>query len=123
MPDESFGGPDEFDPQEPLLALIPPTAQCFGINFDGTRCLRRITHERSFCIAHEPTPETVLGTLYQRLQSFIQNCAQCGPASAAEIITLSHAAKAFAVLWDRKITMDQAKQEVEAVGWRMKGTG
>ncbi len=123
MVDASLGGPVEFDPEEPLLALIPPTAQCYGINFDGTRCLRRITHERAYCIAHEPSPETVLGTLYQRWQTFVQNCSQCGPASVEELLTHSQVAKAIAALWDRKITMDQAKKELEAVGWRMKGTG
>src|SRR3990167_664070 len=120
---DSLGGPVEFNPEEPLLSLIPQTAQCQGINFDQTRCLRRITHDRAYCIAHEPTPETVLGVLYSRLQSFIQNCSQCGPASAGEIITLSHAAKAFSILWDRKVTMEEAKKAIEAVGWRMKGVG
>lgn len=117
------GGPVEFNPEEPLLALIPPTAQCHGINFDQTRCLRRITHDRAFCIAHEPTPETALGILYQRWMSFVQNCAQCGPASVEELLTSAHVVKAFAALWDRKITMDEARKQVEAVGWRMKGVG
>lgn len=117
------GGPVEFNPDEPLLAIIPNTAQCWGLQIDGTRCLRRINHEKAYCIAHEPSPETVLGTLFQRWQTFVQNCAQCGPASAEELIAHSHVAKAFAALWDRKITMDEARKQVEAVGWRMKGVG
>src|SRR5262245_31786161 len=120
MPDDSLGGPQEFNPEEPLLVVIPNTAQCWGILIDGLRCLRRIPHDRAYCIAHEPTPETVLGTLYQRMQTFVQNCASCGPASAAELITLAHVAKAFSILWDRKVTMDEAKKTIEKVGWRMK---
>lgn len=120
MVDESpDGGPVEFNPDEGLPLIIPGTAQCWGLHPDGTRCLRRIMHEHTYCIAHKPTPEVMIDTMYQRLQSFIENCMRCGPASAAEIITLSHAARGFAALWDRKITMDEAKKVVESVGWRI----
>ena len=124
MSDASLGGPVEYDPTDPhdtqpLLSLIPETHQCYGINVDNTRCLRRVNHDREYCIAHEPNPDMIIGLLYRRLQTFAQNCAACGPATAEELITLSHVAKAFGVLWDRKVTMDEAKKVVQAVGWRM----
>lgn len=100
MTDEPLIVP-EFDPEEPL-PVIRPYEICQGVEYDGKRCTNTISRPNEYCRRHDPTPDDFIRTFMSRVDSFVRNCAQCGPASAEEILTLAHAAKAYAVLHDRR---------------------
>lgn len=112
VPDQS--GPVEYDPADTLPVILPFT-KCHGINIDGTICGRKINIQKEFCIAHDPTPDAALQVFWRRIQSFVQNCEECGPASAQEILTLSAAYKTLAVLFDRKVPVAQKEELIKKV--------
>ena len=111
VPDD---GPVEFDP---TIALPPVRGvKCQGIERDGKPCWRYVSIAKEFCFIHDPTIDVMMQMLVRRLDSFVENCEKCGAATAAEIFTIANAAKAFALLWDRK-----PEKAAKVLGWRMKG--
>lgn len=110
-----ISGPVEFDPSDPL-PLIKPCEQCKGFERDGKRCVRHITPDREYCFIHDPTIDHMMQTLVERLDDFVSNCKNSGHATPVEILTISKAAHAFALLWDRK-----PEKAMKIIGWRMKG--
>ena len=95
---------------------MPSGIVCLGFERDGKRCWRSVSHDKQYCFVHDPTVDVMMQMLVRRLDSFVENCEKCGAATAAEIFTISNAAKAFALLWDRK-----PEKAAKVLGWRMKG--
>lgn len=112
VPDD---GPNEFDPSMPL-PMVTRGIKCKGFERDGKPCWRYVTVEKEYCFIHDPTIDVMMQMLVRRLDSFVQKCEDCGSASAEEILTIATAAKAFALLWDRK-----PEKAAKVLGWRMKG--
>lgn len=112
VPDD---GPVEFDPSE-ALPNVRYGVKCKGFERDGTACKRYTGIDKGFCFIHDPTIDVMMQMLVRRLDSFVENCERCGSATAEEILTISSAAKAFSLLWDRK-----PEKAAKVLGWRMKG--
>lgn len=112
-------GPDEFDPDIEVPGAVPCASQCKGITNEGKRCSNWVALPLEFCRRHDPTPEEFMKLLMERLESFVDNCRNCGPASSEEIFTIAAASKAFASLWEHRSVTKAAEKQVKVLEYKL----
>lgn len=117
IPDHS--GPVEFDPEVSLPGHIA-AHHCKGVEYDGKPCPNWISHDREFCRRHDPTPDEMMQLLMERLESYVNNCRNCGHATPEEVLTIAAASKAFIGLYEhRKVNDKSASKQIKVLEYKL----